>query len=237
MRNVVDQVTGVIRGRLVVGMVVGCRVTALFDALAAFHRVHPGIDLVLIEDSSDRLVDAVNTGEADLALVAGAGSLSGSAGLDGFRVLSERLAVGVPADHPLAHRKRLRLADLTGHAVVCLPLGTGIRTVFEHACAAKGVGLDLVLEASAPDSVVDLAARGLGVAVLAKSMLAGHGGRVLALPLVDVRTPVVLQVVWGRRPSPAMDELVRHAREAFRGDARVPQLVAPGPNRRFGDGP
>src|SRR5476651_2161274 len=36
VRAAVDDVSGLLRGRLVVGMVTGCTVTPLFDALAAF---------------------------------------------------------------------------------------------------------------------------------------------------------------------------------------------------------
>ena len=54
--------TGLIRGRLTVGMVIGCTVTPLFDALAAFHRAHPGVEISLPEDNSDRLVEGVRAG-------------------------------------------------------------------------------------------------------------------------------------------------------------------------------
>src|SRR5690606_37095049 len=53
----VGEVTGLIRGRLTVGMVVGCTVTPLFDALAAFHRAHPGVEISLQEGNSDQLVE------------------------------------------------------------------------------------------------------------------------------------------------------------------------------------
>src|SRR3954471_17113273 len=65
----VGEVTGLIRGRLTVGMVIGCTVTPLFDALASFHRAHPGVEVSLLEDNSDRLVQAVRDGSTDLALV------------------------------------------------------------------------------------------------------------------------------------------------------------------------
>src|SRR5215831_700003 len=38
LRQAVDDVNGLIRGRLVVGMVTACTVTGLFDALDRFHR-------------------------------------------------------------------------------------------------------------------------------------------------------------------------------------------------------
>src|SRR5215467_12368945 len=43
----VDEVTGLIRGRVTVGMVSGCTLAPLFDVLAAFHDAHPGVELAL----------------------------------------------------------------------------------------------------------------------------------------------------------------------------------------------
>src|ERR1017187_5254209 len=73
VRQAVDEVSGLIRGRLVVGMVTACTVTGLFDALAAFRLAHPGVAITLIEDNSDRLTELVRSGAADLALIATAG--------------------------------------------------------------------------------------------------------------------------------------------------------------------
>ena len=57
-----------------------------------------------------------------------------------------------------------------------MPTGTGIRTVFDQACAAAGLRPDIALQASAPDAVADLAIRGLGVAILSESMATDYRG-------------------------------------------------------------
>jgi DNA-binding transcriptional LysR family regulator len=213
MRKAVDDVTGLIRGRLVVGMVIGCRVVPLFDALAAFHRGHPGVEIALVEDNSDRLVELVRTGEADLALVATAGSPP--PGVEGFPIVSERLVAAVPQGHPLARRRRASLADINAHPVVCLPEGTGIRTAFDQACAARGMQPNIALEASAPDSVAHLASRGLGVAVLSPSVITGQQDQLRVIAITDVETPTVLSLIWNTTSSPALQQLVRYGCEAF----------------------
>ena len=68
VRQAADQVTGLLRGRLVIGMVTACTVAALFDALASFHLAHPGVEITLIEDNSDRLVERDRSGEVDRGL-------------------------------------------------------------------------------------------------------------------------------------------------------------------------
>ncbi|MFZ3562208.1 LysR family transcriptional regulator [Streptomyces sp. BH055] len=209
----VAEVSELIRGRLTVGMVIGCTVTPLFDALAAFHEAHPGVELSLIEDGSDRLIEGVRAGDLDLALIGAAHSTPD--GLDSLTIIDERLVVAVPAGHPLAKRRRVALGDLMAHPIVCMPPGTGLRTVFDRACAAQGLHPTIALEASAADSIAALADRGLGVAVLSESMATAYGDRLTARALVDVDTPALLALVWKRAHNPALRELLEHARRAF----------------------
>lgn len=213
VREAVDDVNELLRGRLVVGMVSAGIVPALFDALAAFHRAHPGVEIALVEDNSDRLIERVRAGALDLALVGTAGTPP--PGLDALTIISEGLVAAVPVGHPLARRRRVTLADISAYPIVCLPEGTGIRTVFDQACAAKGVQADISLQASAPDAVAGLAIRGLGVAILSETMAAAYKDRLKALALADVETPAVLALISTTTKSPALRELLIHGHEAF----------------------
>jgi len=216
----VGEVTGLIRGRLTVGMVIGCTLTPLFDALAAFHTAHPGVEITLLEDGSDRLVEGVRDGTIDVALVGAANTAPD--GLDALTVISERLTAAVPAGHPLAKRRRVTLRDLMPHPIVCMPPGTGLRAVFDQACAAQDLRPTIALQASAADAIAGLAARGLGVAVLSTSMARNHGDRLVALPLDDVRAPALLTLVWKNAHHPPVRELVLHCRKTFAGFSSTP---------------
>jgi DNA-binding transcriptional LysR family regulator len=222
LRQAVDEVNTLISGNLVVGMVTACTVTGLFDALADFHRAHPGIPVTLTEDNSARLIERVQSGAADLALIGAAGRLP--PGLGTLTVVSEPLVAAVPPGHPLlARRPGVTLADLTGHPIVCMPPGTGIRAVLDQACAAQGLKLDVAVEASAPGAVADLAVRGLGVAVLSASMAAAQAPRLRSLPVGDVSTPALLALIWKPAASRAAREFIRYCRQAF----AVPDPVPP----------
>lgn len=211
----VGEVTGVVRGRLTVGMVVGCTLTPLFDALAAFHRAHPGVEISLLEDNSDRLVEGVRDNTLDLALVGTATATPD--GLEAMTILSERLVAAVPAGHSLAGPSRVTLDALVAHPIVCMPPGTGLRTAFDRACAAHRVEPSIVLEAGAADAIADLAARGLGVAVLSESMAEGHRARLTARAVDGLDTPALLALVWKDAPHPAVREMLAHSRRAFAG--------------------
>jgi DNA-binding transcriptional LysR family regulator len=212
LREAVDDVNGLVRGRLVVGMITGCEVTPLFEALAAFHRERPGIEIALQEDNSDRLIDSVRTGLADVALVGL--SARPPEGLEAQVIISEGLVAAVPPDHPLAGQARVELTELNAYSMVCLPVGTGIRAVLDQACAAMGLQLDIALQATAPGAVADLAARGLGVAVLSASMAAAYPS-LRAVPIGGVDIPALLALVWRPGASPALRELLPHFQRTF----------------------
>jgi DNA-binding transcriptional LysR family regulator len=213
VRTAVDEVNGLVRGQLTVGMVTACTVTPLFEALAAFHRAHPGIGINLLEDNSDRLVEQVRAGTTDLALIGAAGDPPD--GLGSFTVIRERLVAAVPDGHPLLDGP-VTLDAVSEHPIVCLPAGTGIRAVVDRAWAARGVRPGIALQAAAPGAVMDLARRGLGVAVLSESMVAEADGLQARL-IDDVDDLAVLALVWADRnpPQAALRELLTHARRAF----------------------
>jgi DNA-binding transcriptional LysR family regulator len=220
VRQAVDDVTGLIRGRLVVGMITACTVTPLFDALAAFQLAHPGVEITLVEDNSARLIEEVRTGATDLALIGAAGTPP--TGLEALPVVSERLVAAVPSGHPLAGRRRAALAEITAYPILSLPEGTGIRTVFDQACEASGIQANVALQASAPGAVADLAVRGLGIAILSESMTSGYQGRLQALAVDDIETPAILALIWRSAENPALRELLRQSHDAFSGPQTGP---------------
>ena len=212
LRQAIDQVKGLIRGHLTIGMVTGCEVKPLFAALAAFHREHPTIELELLEDTSSMLVAAVRTGAADIALVGAAGSPPEH--LSAQVIASEGLVALVPPDHPQAKQKGLPLTELVAYSLVTLPEGTGIRATFDEACVTAGLIPDVALVASAPAAVADMASRGLGIAVLSESMASLHPG-LIPVPITGVDLSALLALVWRPRTSPALSALLPHCRREF----------------------
>ncbi len=78
----------------------------LFDILAAYHLAHPGVAITVVEDRSERLIDPVRSGTADLALIGVAGGPP-----DDLQspIASECLVAATPPHHPLAVRRHTTL--------------------------------------------------------------------------------------------------------------------------------
>ncbi|WP_432133471.1 MULTISPECIES: LysR family transcriptional regulator [unclassified Streptomyces] len=222
LRHAVDEMNGLVRGRLVVGMVTACTVQPLFDALSSFHLAHPGVEISLLEEDSGKLVDYVREGSVDLALIGAAHRAPED--LDGWQVISEPIVAAVPVSHPLAGKSGITLAELSTYPIICLPEGTGIRATLDQVSASLGLTPTIALQASAPGAVMNLAERGLGVAVLSESMTAGQPG-LQTVAITDADVPAVLALVSAPNKSPALRELLLHCRQSF-GDTTVAQPVA-----------
>jgi DNA-binding transcriptional LysR family regulator len=207
-RQAVDDVRGLLRGHLTIGMITACTITGLFEALEVFHRAHPAVTISLLEDDSAALTERVRSGAADVALIGAAGE--SPPGLPAMTVVSERIVAATPN---VPERSRLTLPALADSPLICMPPGTGIRAVFDAACAARGVSPDVAFEASAPGTVADLAARGLGTAILSQTMAAAFAGRLHAQVIEDVDTPALLSLIWKPSPSPAAEAFIRRCHD------------------------
>lgn len=208
----VADVNDLIHGSLTIAMVIGCTITPLFEAIATFHRAHPGVDIALVEGNSADLVDEVRAGTVDLALI-GAAELPDD--LASLTIISEPLVAAIPPDHPLAALPHLTLRDLTGQPLICMPAGTGLRTVFDAMCSEHRIRPTIALQASASDAIAELAARDLGIAILSASMARSHRDTLVVREIIDARQPALLALIWDATSNPALRELIVHCRQAF----------------------
>jgi len=213
-RLAVDELAGLVRGQVTVGMVSGCALPVLAELLAGFHGRYPGVAISLVEDNSDRLVELVTDGGLDLALIGSAGAPA--PGLNTTVILDEELVAAVDPGHPLAGVGSVAVGALRDLPLVSLPRGTGVRAALDAACAEAGFTPRVVFEASALPMVVHMAALGLGLAVVPSSTAAaGTAGAPRILRITDPPLRSRLELVWSAAPSanPAARVLVGHAQK------------------------
>ncbi len=199
---VADELRGLVRGHVAVGTMAAGPPGILTATLAELHSSHPGVDVTLIEAPSNELLARVREGVLDLAVV---GFATAPVDLQVDVLHDDVLAAGVASPWP---RRTISLEALADHDLVCLPKGTGIRASLDEGCAANRLRPRVALEASRPEVVADLAARGLGVAVLPEAFLRTRRD----LTTIRITRPVLrgrIAAVWRRdRLSPAARALV-----------------------------
>ena len=175
------------RGRLAVGATPSVTITLLPPALAKFHAAYPGIELALHEAGSRDLVSELEQGGLDVALVI---LPLRHESLETTPLLREELVVAVPADHPLAARKTIPIAELKGVPVVMFRDGYDLRATTVAACRRAGFEPTFALEGGEMDGVLRMAAAGLGVAIV-PSLVLDPGGGLKAVRLSDPLTRTI----------------------------------------------
>lgn len=212
-RAAIDELAGLVRGHVSVGMVTACSSVDLFDLMAAFNQQHPGVEIALSEGNSDHLIDALLNGRLDMALV---GLVSSPPpGLETQVVVDEPLVAAVGHGDPLAARTTITLEAIQERTIISLPRGTGLWAGIDDACAAAGFQPRIAFEASNPDVLAQLAARRLGVAILPESIATAHGTELQAIAITNPRLRGRVELAWRADGpiSPAARALIARARQ------------------------
>ena len=217
VRHAVDELAGLVRGRLTVGTIssLGGPEADVADLLADFHAEHPAVEIALRTDAAEPLLAAVAAGRVDAAFTAL--PAAPPAGVATATIADEELVAVVAHGDPLARRDAIPLTALRERALVGMPRGSGLRSLLEDACAAAGFRPHVAFEAGDPRVVAQLAARGLGAAVVPASIAAARTDRLHALRVTRPPLRGRLALAWRADgpASPAAHAFVTRARAHF----------------------
>lgn len=211
-RLAVAELTGLLGGHAAVGAVTSHNID-LPGVFARFHGMHPQVEITMSEANSDELVDRLCAGQLDAAIVSiGAEAPAGTQ----IQVLAdEPIVAAVSPGHELASRRVISLDALRGRPLISLPRGTGLRARLDEACAAARIRPRIAFEASTPELLAELAAHGLGTAILPGSFARHRSPRLTVLTIDPPALRGRLALAWraGGPGSPAGRALVALARE------------------------
>jgi DNA-binding transcriptional LysR family regulator len=171
-RAEMDRHAGVARGAVRVAAATGDS-ARLPEALAAFHRAHPGIQLALRQGSAAEVAAQMARGAADVGVLALAGEPP--AGTRATPLPPEPLRVLCAPDDPLAGAAGVALADLRGRPFILAEPGTALRASVMAACQAAGFSPVPLLEVGDPGTVRVLAGGGLGISLVPASWVSLPG--------------------------------------------------------------
>jgi LysR family transcriptional regulator, transcription activator of glutamate synthase operon len=212
-REEVDELRGVLRGRIWIGALLPAGDLDVPGLLARFSRAHPGIEVGLREGIAADMLRFLADDELDAAFCL----LAGDPPPDELALerigRDEVVAAFAPDRAPPA--PTVTVADLCEHRIVAMRRGSAITSVLDARFAEAGVPLRLALESGDPFLLRVLAARGFGAAILPRSLTRLEGPAV-AVRSLDPPVELPVALVWrrGRSMSPAARSFIDFVRDA-----------------------
>jgi LysR family transcriptional regulator, transcription activator of glutamate synthase operon len=216
-REEVDELRGVLRGRIWVGALLPAGDLDVPGLLARFSREYPGVEVGLREGIAADMLRFLSADELDAAFCLLAGDTP-----DGLAVerLSQEEVVAAFAPDRAPPGPRVSVADLARGAIIALRRGSAITSVLEQRFAEAGEPLRLALESGDPFLLRSLAARGFGTAILPRSLTALEGPA-LEVRSLDPAVALPVALIWRRERSlpPAARMFIEFVRSETAGAA------------------
>ncbi|HUB76379.1 MAG TPA: LysR substrate-binding domain-containing protein [Solirubrobacteraceae bacterium] len=160
-------------------------------AIAMFRAQHPEVELTLAEGEPEEIAPRLYAGEFDLALLFEFEGTSDSLTESLIRqpLFEDPMFLALPADHPLAARRTLRLADLRAESWVQTSSSSPCARHVVRSCHAAGFDPIVSFESDDYQTVQGLVAAGVGVALVPKLALA-MGREDIAIRALSPSSPV-----------------------------------------------
>ncbi|MCP3717426.1 LysR family transcriptional regulator [Paraburkholderia sp. CNPSo 3281] len=171
---------------------------AMLDALQSLRHAHPGLQARVSTGWGAPLLQKVEDGELDAAVVL----------LPANRALSETLVaeslsslkLAVVAQKGLLKRRVWTLAECQSHGWVLNPDGCGFRAGLQHALAAQGHALKLNFETLGTELQLGLVADGVGLGVVPYPLVvaSAHADSLDIVQVSDFKPEITVRIVRSR---------------------------------------
>jgi LysR family transcriptional regulator, hydrogen peroxide-inducible genes activator len=190
MQDVADLNTG----QLVIGSLPITGGHLLPPALPMFQQAFPGVELVLMEETTSHLEILTSRGQTDISLLS---MPTTEPGLEIIPLLQEDILLAVPRSHPLSERPSVALSECQNEPFIFLKKGQGFREISEGLCKEAGFVPKVVFESTNIETVQSLVAAGMGVAFIPKMVTTTKRTHVpVYLPIHDLQATRTLVIAY-----------------------------------------
>jgi len=199
------EVSGLKRGRILVGGSSSSASSFLPLAVQAFKQAHLGIDVVLKIERSEVLERKLLEGELDVAVM---GQAPRSALLKAHRYREEEIVAIAPAKHPLGKRRSVPLALIAKQPLIANGTESYVRKQVEKRFSEIGIPFTPVMEVTdhmSGEAIKSAVANGLGIGFITKCHVISdiEAGKIelLKVPALKLKRPMYLVLHRNRQSS------------------------------------
>jgi DNA-binding transcriptional LysR family regulator len=205
-----EAIAGLRGGRLRLAAFESAAASLMPPAIAAFRAAHPGVELSLILAEPEQSAPQLRSGELDVAIGFDSRIRAEVDGIARHHLLSDPMFLVLPAEHPLARKRHLRLADLADDPWIAGTTDCECNRLITRACAAAGFEPRIAFETDDYTAMQGFVAAGVGVSLMAE------------LGLSSVRDDIVVRPLG--RETPVREVYAATAADAYRTPATQAML-------------
>jgi LysR family hydrogen peroxide-inducible transcriptional activator len=152
-----------LQGRLVIGAIPTIAPALLPRLLSLFCSQHPAVEIEVVEDLTERLLQRLEEGGLDLALVS---TVQVHTAIHAESLGFEPLGLLVPRHHPLTRRRQARWEDLKGEKALVLNELHCLGRQVHDLCKARHVRWQVWFQAAHLGTIIEMVAQGIGVSLV-----------------------------------------------------------------------
>lgn len=181
------------RGKLTIAAMPSFASTRLPAIVAQYQQQFPNVTIAVQDIIMEQVIDAVQSGRADLGITFEPDNLQGQA----FEPLfNDRFVAVLPRSHPLADREKIQFKQLSGDSLIVLNRGSSTRRWTDLLIDRTALWQAPLLEAFQLTTVGSMVAAGVGVAIvpsLCRDQMVGLGACCcdIAGPTIERRVGVL----------------------------------------------
>lgn len=176
------------------------------DVLVKFQRGNPNYSLDIIEADSNHLAKLLRSDQIDLAFVREDDDTGGE--FNKVLFTTDSLAALVPLGHPLAKAPALHMAQLRSEPLLLLAKDTTMHALCLRECHRAGFEPQVVFTGHRAENIVDLAIKGMGIALLMKKPILQLCKDQLAV--IDIEPRITTSIKLAYPKSGQMSGAARH---------------------------
>jgi DNA-binding transcriptional LysR family regulator len=225
MQGELEALAGVMRGTVRIGGIWPLGSYDLFDVLADYRTRYRGVQIHMVEDTQEEVLAKLRSDELDCAFAAVDPDTIGSE-FAGTLLWEEEFVVVAAPDHEFAAQPHVTWEHLVGQDLIAYRDNSALRRRFETTISQRGIEPRNAFVCTEMSAVRALAAKGLGVAVLPRSIAELDGPPVIMRPFRPDPVTWPIALVWrsDRRQPPAAKAFLALALE--RAEAKPVELAA-----------
>ena len=152
-----------LRGTITVGVLPTIAPYLLPEAMAEFTEKYPGVEIIVQEDTTARLLQHALAYEIDFAL---ASQPIQDERLEVKELFAEELLLALPPGHPLTRKRTVAVADLEGERLIVMKEGHCLGDQVLGFCERRDVKPKISFRSAQLETVQALVASGLGISLI-----------------------------------------------------------------------